>query len=805
MKSLKLINPLPPFINYSLIDNKEEYLADSSRNGKIIVKEVLELISRSKRVGLFEREDYTGEIIDTVPKLKRAVNKLIELEEFSFDTEFSDLRQRSEGYSIPAGCSFSNGFLNYYIPVGHFVNGEEGNIPLSVFRRQMKRLFERENYRLIGHNLKAEMHFLANIGVEVQTEDLYDTLIMYWSVNHEKFSMKGSNSLEDISKKFYGYEQFSFQDLRDTIPKEVQTLYGITAKSSRPINMVDKYIAGVYALDDTYWTWRIYLDLLDILEYEGADKIYSKVQRPYMKVLFNMERRGVHVDFERLEAMERDIKELQETLEYEIYELAGTVFDISSPQQKAELIFGWEKHKLEFATEKEYAIDSEGNRIQYKSGPRKGEDKYKEVYKLDRDGNKIPEGSIFTGNKDLLAVSFNFPMPKDNKKLKEHLKKGFPEGTFPQPSTGEDSLKGILGATYKSKRKQEGQELIRKILFYLKIGKIASTYLSGIKENNYLDKKTHGNFNQTGASSGRLSATSPNLQNLPRALEDISDEPTRDLFKTEEEFIVARNNWLDEKEEYDMWKQFEVRDIYVAGEGNLLTASDYSNLELRILAHFSQDELLLNMFKTGVDAHGDTAKNMFKLKCEANEVKKLYPHLRNRAKTINFLLVYGGSAKALSHSLGIPEPEAQELYDLYFATYKGVAQFMRRQKKVAKRQGYVQTVLGRKQYLPMIQSDNWSEKGYGERLAINSPVQGSGADIVISAQILIEKDELLKELGYKQILQVHDEIVGEVPGENVKQAIERVEYLMANCLPRELNGVKLEADSDYGRSYAEAK
>lgn len=226
---------------------------------------------------------------------------------------------------------------------------------------------------------------------------------------------------------------------------------------------------------------------------------------------------------------------------------------------------------------------------------------------------------------------------------------------------------------------------------------------------------------------------------------------------------------------------------------------------MRILTHFSQDPLLLSMFAREADAHGDTAVNMFKLDCSPDDAKKLYPEQRQQAKTINFLLVYGGSAFALSTNLHCTKEDAQVLYDLYFETYRGVSAYIRGQRKFGHQNEYVMTVLGRKRHLDGINSNDFSTKGYYERLAINAPIQGSAADIAISAQILIENDEELADLGYRQVLQVHDEIVGICPKKNVEAAAARKKYLMENCLPNPLNNVKLRADWDYGESYAQAK
>lgn len=252
------------------------------------------------------------------------------------------------------------------------------------------------------------------------------------------------------------------------------------------------------------------------------------------------------------------------------------------------------------------------------------------------------------------------------------------------------------------------------------------------------------------------------------------------------------------------------------------------------MAHFSEDKGLIDAFNHGLDLHGNTAKLMFRLDCEVNEVKKKYPKLRQMGKVIAFLLQYGGSVSALEATLdkdgilsemlhevkqckgkNIPthlapfkdckntKQMAQTLMDMYFEAFPGIAKFMRQQKKFAHRHGEVYTVLGRKRRLPMIYSSNKGEVGYAERLSLNAPIQGSGADIMINAQINVDKNERLKELDCKMLLQIHDELIFSCPTENCEEAIEQIRECM--CYPfgrdKTLN-LPLDIGADYGQSYA---
>lgn len=292
----------------------------------------------------------------------------------------------------------------------------------------------------------------------------------------------------------------------------------------------------------------------------------------------------------------------------------------------------------------------------------------------------------------------------------------------------------------------------------------------------------------------------PNLQQLPKA---------------------------DEEDKYQIRSLFIGSVDPVTKKRKKIIACDFSNLEMRVLAHFSEDKNLLEMFASGADTHGSTAVNMFNLDCDASEVKKKYPHLRQAAKVINFLLMYGGGAQRLYDQLksdhnspiDLGSPEYLKLYkckngldvaqiyiDKYFSTYSGVAHFIRDQKKFAKRNGYVQTLLRRKRRLPDINSSNMKMKSYAERLAVNSTIQGSAADITSSAQNRVDADPWFLEHRCLMIIQVHDELVFECPEEYVEEAIPRIQYLMAHPFGDNVSlNLELRADADYGDSYQEAK
>ena len=316
----------------------------------------------------------------------------------------------------------------------------------------------------------------------------------------------------------------------------------------------------------------------------------------------------------------------------------------------------------------------------------------------------------------------------------------------------------------------------------------------------YEDGKAHPSFNIIGTDSGRLSCSSPNLQQLPKADEE-------DKYQIRSLFIGS----VDEN----------------TGKRKKIVALDFANLEMRVLAHFSEDKNLLEMFENGSDTHGSTAVNMFNLDCTPEEVKKKYPHLRQAAKVLNFLLMYGGGASRLyeqlksdhGHPVDLGDKEYLEAYkvrngldvaqiyiDKYFETYSGVAKFIRNQKRFAHKYGFVYTLLKRKRRLPDINSSDFKAQAYCERLSVNSAVQGSAADLTMSAQNRVSSDPWFEDNGVYMLLQVHDELVFECPEELVEECIAKVQHYMSHPFGDNVSlNLPLRADADFGDSYQEAK
>ena len=306
--------------------------------------------------------------------------------------------------------------------------------------------------------------------------------------------------------------------------------------------------------------------------------------------------------------------------------------------------------------------------------------------------------------------------------------------------------------------------IIDDILEYRQLSKLQSTYVEGLQKVISKDHRIHTRFNQTLAQTGRLSSIDPNLQNIPIRLEE--GRKIRKAFKP-------------------------------TSKDSVILSADYSQIELRVLAHITQDESLKHAFINGHDIHTATAMKVFNV--ESDQVDSL---MRRQAKAVNFGIVYGISDYGLSQSLGITRKKAKAFIDDYLASFPGVKQYMSDIVKDAKAQGYVETLLHRRRYIPDITSRNFNLRSFAERTAMNTPIQGSAADIIKLA--MVKFSEKIKETKYhaKLLLQVHDELIFEIPKSEVEDFSKFVEEIMEQALVLD---VPLKVDSNYGATWYDAK
>lgn len=719
-----------------------------------------------------------SEIVDSLPKLKRLYSRMKYLEEFAFDTETNTLRVL--GYNRDfrlVGISISWGaYHNYYIPVGHIRDEDlDRQLDLDVVVNYMKPIFERTDVRIIGHNLKFDMHTMSRVGIDIKTRDLFDTMIASWLCDENT-----PNGLKENSAEKLGIDQTHFKEVTENVPVEVKKRFGLKANSKATFDMTLIDDSAPYALDDAFYTFKLYEGFLDELAEQKMDKIYNKVYVPFIRTIYDMEHKGVTVDVDRLEEMSEEINEDMEELQYQITELAGVEFSLSSNAQLAELLFGYS------APPKKVNLEKEPKIVQRMFEDRDDEALNARGLYIDYDINGRPVLFKATGNPAIRKKSFNFRVINTT-----------PGGA---PQTNAEVFWKLSNMSFKDKRKQEGVKLCELMLDYKKLEKLRSAFIDGLKEQLYEDGKAHPSFNIIGTDSGRLSCSSPNLQQLPKADEE-------DKYQIRSLFIGS----VDEN----------------TGKRKKIVALDFANLEMRVLAHFSEDKNLLEMFENGSDTHGSTAVNMFNLDCTPEEVKKKYPHLRQAAKVLNFLLMYGGGASRLyeqlksdhGHPVDLGDKEYLEAYkvrngldvaqiyiDKYFETYSGVAKFIRNQKRFAHKYGYVYTLLKRKRRLPDINSSDFKAQAYCERLSVNSAVQGSAADLTMSAQNRVSSDPWFEDNGVYMLLQVHDELVFECPEELVEECIAKVQHYMSHPFGDNVSlNLPLRADADFGNSYQEAK
>ncbi|MCK4708646.1 MAG: DNA polymerase I, partial [Gammaproteobacteria bacterium] len=356
---------------------------------------------------------------------------------------------------------------------------------------------------------------------------------------------------------------------------------------------------------------------------------------------------------------------------------------------------------------------------------------------------------------ELAGEEFNLASPKQIQhilfeKMEIPVIRKTPKG---QPSTAEDVLQELA----------EEYELPKLLLESRSLSKLKSTYTDKLPK--MVDANTgrvHTSYHQAVTATGRLSSSDPNLQNIPIR----SAEGRR------------------------------IRQAFVPEQGRIMLAADYSQIELRIMAHLSQDESLLTAFAEGIDVHKATAAEVFGIPLDEVENEQ-----RRAAKAINFGLIYGMSAFGLAKQLDITRSEAQEYVDLYFARYPGVKAYMEQMRELAKEQGYVETVFGRRLYIPDIKASNAQRRQYAERTAINAPMQGTAADIIKLAMISLEQKIQVKKLPIKMIMQVHDELVLEVASDHIDAATDLIRTEMEQAASLK---VPLVVDVGLGDNWDEA-
>ena len=534
-------------------------------------------------------------------------------------------------------------------------NREEALRIVNIF----KPLYENPVILKIGQNIKYDLEVLANYGIELKGE-LWDTMIAHYLIQPELH-----HNMDYMAEVYLNYQTIHIDELIG--PR------GKNQKSMRDLSPTQVY---EYAAEDADITLRLKNVLEPKLKEAGVEHLFYEIEMPLVRVLAEMEMNGVLIDTDSLKETSELFTSRLKELERRIYELAGEEFNIASPKQVGDILFG---------------------KLQIIEKPKKTK----------------------TG----------------------------------QYVTNEETLQ-----TLRTKH-----EIVEKILEHRGLKKLMGTYVDALPK--LINPRTghiHTSFNQTITATGRLSSSDPNLQNIPIRGEDGK----------------------------------EIRKAFIPEPGCQFFSADYSQIELRVMAHLSEDENMIEVFREGKDLHAATAATIYK-----KDISEVSRDERTKSKRANFGIIYGITVFGLAERLEIDRGEARQLIDGFFQTFPQVHDYMERSKEIVRQKGYAETVFHRRRYLPDIHSHNATVRGFAERNAINAPIQGSAADIIKVAMVRIYrrmKDEGLKS---KMILQVHDELNFSV----VPEEKERMERLVLE----EMQGafalkVPLIADAGWGENWLEA-
>lgn len=541
----------------------------------------------------------------------------------------------------------------FYVTVP--ANYEEALKIVQIF----KPLYESDKIMKIGQNIKYDYEVLTRYGVTLQGK-MFDTMIAHYLIQPELH-----HNMDYMAETLLGYQTIHIEELLG--PK------GKKQKNMRDLPPTDIY---EYAAEDADITLRLKNVLEPRLKELGVEELFWNIEMPLVRVLADMELNGVCLDTEALQDTSKIFTERMKQYEQEIYKEAGEEFNISSPKQVGDILFG---------------------KLQIMDKPK-----------------KTKTGQYVTSEEVLQSLESKSP-------------------------------------------------IVRNILNYRGMKKLLSTYIDALPK--LINPRTghiHTSFNQALTATGRLSSSDPNLQNIPVRTDDGK----------------------------------EIRKCFIPEEGCLFFSADYSQIELRIMAHLSEDENMMEAFREGHDIHRATAAKIWHV-----DIDKVTDAQRKKAKQANFGIIYGITTYGLAQRMDIPNGEAKELIEGYFRTFPKVQAYMEHAKEEARAKGYAETLFHRRRYLADINSRNATVRGFAERNAINAPIQGTEADIIKVAMVHIWERFKKEGIRSKMILQVHDELNFSVFPEEREQVERIVIEEMQNAYP--LN-VPLIADAGWGKNWLEA-
>lgn len=636
-------------------------ILNKSKNNKKSVKQQLDLFAENPTDEPESSKNASFETLQTTPHeyylienetdARKILDFFLTKEILSLDTETTSTNPIDAEL---VGLSFSvEEKKAFYVAVPD--NREEAQKIVNIF----KPLYENPEILKIGQNLKYDLEVLHNYGVSL-AGPMFDTMIAHYLIQPEL-----RHNMDYMAETLLHYRTI-----------HIEELIGERGRNQR--NMRDLKPAEVYeyAAEDADITLRLYNVLLPKLKECGAEQLFYEIEMPLMPVLAEMELNGIRIDTESLAETSSILTSRMRQLETQIYEAAGEEFNIASPKQVGEILFG--KMKI---------VDKP---------------------------KKTKTGQYVTSEEVLQQLRHKNPIVDD-------------------------------------------------ILAHRGLKKLLGTYVDALPK--LINRRTghiHTSFNQAVTSTGRLSSSDPNLQNIPVRGEDGK----------------------------------EIRRCFIPEEGCLFFSADYSQIELRVMAHLSGDENMAEAFRLGHDIHAATAAKIYK-----EDIADVTRDQRTKAKRANFGIIYGITVFGLAERLDISRAEAAQLIDGYFASFPKVAQYMEQSKETARAKGYAETFFHRRRYLPDINSHNATVRNFAERNAINAPIQGSAADIIKIAMVRISRRFKAEGIKSKMILQVHDELNFSVIPEEKEKVQRIVLEEMQNAYP--LN-VPLVADCGWGANWLEA-
>ncbi len=545
-----------------------------------------------------------------------------------------------------------------YVPLTHDYPGAPEQLPRDAVLARLRPWLEDASRAKLGQNIKYDLHVLANAGITVRGYR-HDTMLQSYVLEAHK-----PHGLESLAERHLDRKGLSYEDLCGKGANQIS------------FSQVDIARAAEYSGEDSEMTLHVHQTLWPQLEAEPRlREVYERIELPVATILERIERNGVLIDAAVLARQSHELAERMVAAEQQAYEIAGQPFNLGSPKQIGEILFG----RLGLPVKKRTA-----------------------------------SGAPSTDEEVLQELAADFPLPA---RILEHRSLAKLKGTYT------DKLPLMV---------------------------------------NPATGRVHTNYAQAVAVTGRLSSNDPNLQNIP--------------IRTPE----GRR----------------IREAFIAPPGHRIVSADYSQIELRIMAHISEDPALLRAFAEGIDVHKATASEVFNV-----PVAEVSSEQRRYAKVINFGLIYGMGAFGLASNLGIEQKAARDYIERYFARFAGVRRYMDETKVFAKDKGYVETAFGRRLWLPEINSGNGPRRSGAERQAINAPMQGTAADLIKLAMIAVQQTLDDEQRGTRMVMQVHDELVLEVPDAELDWAREAVPRLMAGVAALK---VPLLAEVGVGNNWDEA-